>query len=140
MLTQGPPHLLDDLHVVERRLERFGGRVDSRHGCLHSLPHRQPGRPRRRPAIFGGFPQILTLLTHAFDGRTMLLASSRVLLAHRLNRSESSRLSSGVLAVILPLIAPDLRLLTALSDELSVDMIHRTDIHERGRNIDGPIS
>ena len=33
-VTEGPPHLLDDLHVVECRFQRVGGRVHGIHRCV----------------------------------------------------------------------------------------------------------
>jgi hypothetical protein len=43
-LTQSPPHLLDDLHVVERRVERVGGRT---HNVHHRVTSSLGGDSRR---------------------------------------------------------------------------------------------
>ena len=46
-VTEGPPHLLDDLHVFECRLQRFGG-------GLHGIDRRVTGIVGRDPCFFAG--------------------------------------------------------------------------------------
>ena len=88
-LTKGPPHVLYQLHLFERRAERFGG---SAHRLHHGLPRRVGGVPRflassaRRlggdprllagePRRLSGVPQMLSLLSDRFERFTMMIAN-----------------------------------------------------------------
>jgi hypothetical protein len=73
-LAEGLPHLFDDLHLFERRLQRFGGcadgldrRMTSRLGGNSCL---LPGGPRR----LCGLPQLFPLLTDCLERLSMVIA------------------------------------------------------------------
>ena len=65
-LAEGPPHLLDDLHVFERRLERLGGGMHRIHRCVTST---LGGGSRR----LRGLPEVLALLPDSLQRLTMLV-------------------------------------------------------------------
>ena len=73
-VTEGPPHLFYDLHVVECRSQRFGGGVHGIHrgvtgslGCGSRLLTSGPCR-------FTGFPHALPFISKYFERLTMEIA------------------------------------------------------------------
>src|SRR6187431_952526 len=73
-VPQCPPHVFDDFHAVERRLQRLGGGV---HGLHRRLTRRLGGGARlfaRGPRDLTGFPQALPLLPNGLERLTMLVA------------------------------------------------------------------
>ena len=88
-LTEGPPHVLYQLHLFERPAERFGSGA---HRLDHGLPRRVGGVPRflagsaRRlggdPRLLAGdtrrlsgVPQMLSLLSNRFERFAMMIAN-----------------------------------------------------------------
>jgi hypothetical protein len=94
-IAERAPHVLDDFHLCECRLQRFGGGACCSHGrvtsCFCSFPQALPllteilkcrsvliaEFPRlfcQSPQLFGGDPGILAGLTKRFSGRPVLLS------------------------------------------------------------------
>jgi hypothetical protein len=72
--AERPAHLLDDLHVFQRRLQRFSGGV-------HGFDRRLTGRLGRGsclltgdPRALPGFPEALSLLPDDLERPTVLVA------------------------------------------------------------------
>ena len=74
-LAERPPHVFDDLHVIERRLQRFSGGVHRIHRGLSSPFSDGSGLLAGDPRRFPGFSQALLLVQNLIENLPMLVAT-----------------------------------------------------------------
>ena len=73
-LTEGPPHVLNQLHLFERSAECIGGGA---HRIHHGLASRVCGVPcflAGHARCLSGVPQLLSLLSDGFESFAMMVA------------------------------------------------------------------
>jgi hypothetical protein len=73
-VPEGPPHILEDLHVVERRFERGGGGLDSLHGRTTGGLGGGAGLLTNGPGSLREFSKALSLLADRLKCFPMLIA------------------------------------------------------------------
>lgn len=73
-VAKGSPHLLDDVHLFERRLQCLCGRLHSVDGRVTGSFGCGAGVFTRGPRHFSRLPEALPLLPDGFKGLTMLVA------------------------------------------------------------------
>jgi hypothetical protein len=74
-LAERPPHVFDDLHVIECRLQRLSSGVHRIHRCLSSTLGYGSGLLGGDPRCLPGFSQALLLVPDLLENLPMLVAT-----------------------------------------------------------------